>query len=150
MASFVSAADAIAAAVEIERRGYDFYRSVEARATEAEDKKFFAFMAEEEQRHESLFAAMLERVGGLELPTGSDDAEYLAYVQGLLNSHYLFMAAQREDILENPLLTAMQFEKDTLVFFLELEHMVPASEKQYVRECADEERRHLRMLLRRM
>lgn len=150
MASFVNAADAAAAAVEIERRGYAFYKSVEEKAAHPDDKEFFAFMAQEEHRHEGIFASMLKRLGGVPLPAGSDDEEYLAYVQGLLDSHTLFMPDQQKRALDAPLYQAMQFEKDTLIFFLELEKMVPDSEKKYVRECADEERSHLKMLLQRM
>ncbi len=150
MASFVNAADAVAAAVEIERRGHAFYLSVEQNASKADDKEFFAFMAKEEHRHEAIFSSMLGRMGGLPLPAGSDDAEYLVYVQALLDSHTLFMPNQAERALADPLGQAMQFEKDTLLFFIALEGMVPDSEKHHVRECADEERRHLKMLAERL
>lgn len=150
MASFVNAADAVAAAVEIERRGYAFYRTVMEKTGNADDKEFFAFMAEEEKRHEGVFAAMLKRLGGVALPAGSDDEEYLMYVKGLLDSHTLFMPDQESRALAHPLHEAMQFEKDTLIFFLELETMVPDSEKNFVKQCADEERKHLRMLVKRM
>lgn len=149
MASFVNAADAVAAAVEIERRGHAFYEKVEAKTT-GEDKDFFAFMAKEELRHEGIFQAMLDRLGGVPLPAGSTDEEYLLYVKGLLDSHTLFMPDQEKRILEAPVYQALQFEKDTLIFFLELETMVPDSEKKYVRECADEERKHIRMLIKRL
>ena len=150
MASFVNAADAVAAAVEIERRGHAFYLKVQEQASEPEDKEFFAFMASEEKRHEGIFSGILKRLGGLELPAGSSDGEYLAYVQALLDSHTLFMPGQTEAALGNPIHQAMQFEKDTLVFFIALEDMVPESEQKHVRECAEEEKRHLKMLAKRM
>ncbi len=150
MASFVNAADIVAAAVEIERRGYVFYKSVEQKASVPKDREFFAFLAQEEKRHEGIFAAMLTRIGGLPLPAGSDDEEYLAYVKGLLDSHTLFMTQQEEHTLQSPLQQALQFEKDTLLFFLEMEHLVPDAEKEHVHACAEEERGHLRMLLRYM
>ena len=147
MASFVNATDALAAAVEIERRGQAFYLELEDRGASAQDKEFFAFMAKEELRHEEVFAAMLERVGGLPLPAGSTDEEYLQYVRGLLDSHTLFMPGTQERALKTPLHEAVQFEKDTLLFFTELERMMPESEQAAVRRCADEERKHIRMLL---
>ena len=150
MASFVNTADAIAAAVEIERRGHSFYNSIEEKAASPDDKQFFAFMAQEEQRHEKVFAAMLERIGGLPLPAGSTDEEYLLYVRGLLDSHTLFVPGLQERALAAPVYEAVQFEKDTLLFFMELERMVPDAERASVRDCADEERKHIRMLLHRM
>ncbi|HBT96271.1 MAG TPA: rubrerythrin [Desulfobulbaceae bacterium] len=146
MASFVKAADAVAAAMEIEHRGYAFYRKVQEKATDQKTKDFFGFMAEEEHRHESIFAEMLKRIGGLELPTGATDEEYLNYVQGLLDSHALFLPSQEQEMITNPLLGALRFEKDTLIFFIELEAMVPDAERVHVRHCADEERKHIRML----
>lgn len=150
MASFVNAADAVAAAVEIERRGHAFYRRVVEKAGNPGDKDFFVFMAEEEKRHEGVFQAMLDRLGGVALPVGSDDEEYLMYVRGLIDSHTLFMPGQEERTLASPLREAMRFEKDTLLFFVELERMVPDAEKAAVRHCADEERKHLQMLLKHM
>ncbi|WP_027188345.1 ferritin-like domain-containing protein [Desulfovibrio cuneatus] len=146
MASFVKAADAVAAAVEIEKRGHAFYLQVAEKATNPTDKKFFQYMAEEENRHEQLFATMLKRLGGLELPAGSSDAEYLDYVQALLDSHTLFLPEAHERMLQSPIGAAIQLEKDTLLFFIALEEMVPAGERASVRACADEERRHIKLL----
>lgn len=146
MASFINAADAIAAAVEIERRGHAFYLDVQKKAERPEDQEFFAFMAEEEKRHESVFVAMLGRIGGLRLPPGSDEEEYLEYLTSLLNYHALFVPGMEEAILKTPLRMAMQFEKDTLLFFIELESLVPDAEKAHVRSCADEERKHIKLL----
>lgn len=146
MASFINAADAIAAAIEIERRGYNFYRKVEELAEQPKDKEFFGFMASEEHRHEEIFIGMLKRVGGIRLPEGSSELEYLDYLKVMLDHHSLFVPDLEEQILERPLHTAMQFEKDTLLYFIELEQMVPDSEKHFVRDCANEERKHITML----
>jgi rubrerythrin len=150
MAGFVNAADVAAAAVEIERRGCAFYRKAESKADTAADKELFAFLAEEELRHERLFSSMLERLGGVALPAGSTEEEYLTYVQSLLDSHCLFLPEQEGHFLQSPLHAAVRLEKDTLLFFTEIERLVPDSEKSTVRECADEERRHLKRLLTRL
>jgi rubrerythrin len=146
MASFINAADAVAAAVEIERRGHAFYTEAQEKAEQTRDKEFFAFMAREEKRHEGIFLEMLKRIGGLRLPEESSDREYLEYLTVMLGHHSLFVPGLETRILETPLHAAMQFEKDTLLFFIELEHMVPDSEKKHVRACADEERRHIKVL----
>ncbi len=147
MASFIKAADAVAAAVEIEKRGHAFYLEVAEKAVNPTDKKFFHYMAEEENRHEKLFSTMLTRLGGLELPAGSSDAEYLEYVQALLDSHTLFLPEAHERMLQSPIGAAIQLEKDTLLFFIALEEMVPEAERKTVRACADEERRHIKLLI---
>ncbi len=150
MASFINAGDAVAAAVEIEKRGHGFYVSVAEQASDADVKEFFEFMAREELCHEKIFEAMLKRVGGLSLPAGSTDEEYLVYVSDLLDWHSLFLPQDEKRALAQPFVEAMRFEKDTLLFFLELERMVPESEVHYIRECADAERAHIRMIAQRM
>jgi rubrerythrin len=40
----------------------------------------------------------------------------------------------------------MGFEKDTILFFVEMQEFVPEGEKKYIKACIDEERSHLRML----
>ncbi len=146
MASFVNAADIIAAAIEIERRGHDFYTRVQEKVESPKDKEFFAFMAEEEKRHEEIFLDMLMRIGGLRLPADSTDQEYLDYLTALLYHHSLFVPDLEQRMAEMPLHTAMQCEKDTLIFFIEMEDLVPEAEKAHVRACANEERSHLKML----
>ena len=146
MASFTNAADVIASAVEIERRGFAFYEQAAEAAETPEDKEFFTFMAKEEKRHEKIFEAMLQRAGGLELPAGSDEGEYLEYVDLLLNSHCLFMPGQREALQKDPLRQAMAFEKDTILFFTGMRHLVDPSEKKPIDACIEEEQRHLRLI----
>ena len=146
MASFVNAADAVAAAIEIERQGHAFYTSVLEKAENPKDKEFFAFMANEEKRHQELFTDMLKRVGGLRLPVENTDQEYLDYLTTMLYHHLVFEPGLERRIIETPLHTAMQLEKDSLLFFIEMEDLLPDSEKQQARALADEERRHMKLL----
>jgi rubrerythrin len=145
MASFTTAADVIAAAIEIERRGFSFYQRAAGAAAQTEDKDFFTFMAAEEQRHEKIFEGMLRRVGGLELPAGSNEAEYLEYVGLLLDSHAMFLPEGRNDAKE-PLHLAMSFEKDSILFFMAMRRLVSTAEQEHVDGCIEEEQRHLRLL----
>lgn len=146
MASFVKAADVAAAAVEIERRGRDMYLSAQKSARNTADAEFFGFMADEEKRHEGIFASMLARLGGLELPAGSDEAEYLEYISLLLDSHALFMPGFESRVAAEPLLEAMRMEKDTILFFSAMKRLVPDAEQKAVDACIAEERAHLKML----
>ena len=152
MASFTNAADVIASAVEIERRGFAFYEQAAETSKQPEDKEFFTFMAKEEKRHEKVFEAMLKRVGGLALPAGSDEAEYMDYVQALLDSHALFCGGAPEKDLadaadaEAAIELASRFEKDTILYFREMMDLLPPSETDAVKRCLEEERGHLRQL----
>lgn len=146
MASFTNAADVIAAAIEIEHRGFAFYQKAASEAAHPEDKDFFTFMAKEEKRHENIFEAMLKRIGGLELPAGSDEAEYLEYVDLLLNTHAMFMPGQQEILQKEPLRGALAFEKDTIIFFTAMRRFVAPSEQKHVDACIEEEQKHIRLI----
>lgn len=145
MASFMNAGDVVASAVEIEKRGHEFYKKAAAGASKAEVKEFFAFMAGEEEKHEKIFKAMLSRLGGLDLPTGAESAEYLDYVQASLDSHLLF-TGEVPDKIGDPFPLALRFEKDTIFYFTAMLDMVPESEKKYVKDCIDEEKKHILLL----
>ena len=146
MASFVSIQDVVSAAVEIEKRGYAFYRSAKKHTKIQELADFFDFMAAEEKKHEAIFTAMLDRVGQLSLPAGSTEAEYLAYVGLLLDSHSLFVPQAEKRALEDPIGQAMALEKDTILFFMGMKNLVPAAEHAHVQACIEEEKKHLRLL----
>ena len=145
MASFVNAGDVVAAAVEIEKRGHGFYLKAGAGAGSPEVKEFFTCMSGEEEKHEKMFKAMLDRLGGLNLPMGADSAEYLDYVQAALDSHLLF-TGEVPDKITDPFPLALRFEKDTIFYFYAMMDLVPESEKKYVKDCIEEEKKHILML----
>jgi rubrerythrin len=154
MASFFKANEIARTAVDIERKGRAFYLCLEENARSDETRELFRFLAAEEGRHEGIFQALLDRLGDIELPAWATGEEYGMYIQGLIESHALFsdpeaesrmavMADEREAIR-----MAMGFEKDTLLFFVEMEAFVPDREKGAVRECIKEEQLHLARLQR--
>jgi rubrerythrin len=146
MARFVKVADVIAAAVEIENRGHAFYLRARDQAQPGGGREFFAFMAEEELKHREMFEAMLRRVEGLTLPAGASEEEYFAYVQASLDSHLLFM--EGAPVGGDPYRIAMDFEKDTIVYFLSMLDLVPPSETKHVQRCIEEEKKHLLLIHR--
>jgi rubrerythrin len=146
MASFVKAADVLVAAVEIERRGKEFYEKEAKKAESKEVKEFFSFLAGEEVKHEKIFEAMLKRSGGLELPASSSSKEYMNYVSAALDSHLLFTKDKQPDAKTDPYLLALRFEKDTIIYFMALIDLVPESEKTLVQHCIEEEKRHIALI----
>ncbi len=150
MAKFMSATDAVAAAVEVERKGHAFYSSARDKAQNKDDRDFFDFMANAELEHEKIFQAMLGRLGGVTLPAGSDDEEYLLYLETLLDTHTLFAKNSENSTQASPLAQALQFEKDSILFFNALERLVPENEKQYLHACVAEEASHIQAICRYM
>lgn len=152
MASFFHANEIAEAAVEIERKGQAFYLRVAARAKEEKTRALFDHLAKEEAKHEVIFANLKERLGEVELPAWSTEEEYMTYVDSLIASHTLFNEEFVDKFVEASddetaaIHMAMSFEKDTLLFFMEMKELVPATEKDAVQSCIEEERLHLRQL----
>ncbi len=152
MAGIFTAADVLAAAQEIEQRGKVFYTRLAETAQDPSLANTFRFLAGEEEKHWQVFHAIAQRVGDVELPAWATEDEYVDYLTALINSHALFRLGDVETLRqfvgtrEEALQTAMEFEKDTIVFFMEMREFVPEGEKATVQECVNEERRHLRLL----
>ncbi len=152
MAQFFHAADIAKAAVEIEKKGQDFYGRVAEKAQTDSIKELFLHLRGEEKKHEAVFSELLKRLGQVELPAWSTADEYAMYVDALIESHALFTGGLAEKYMadaaddETAIRMAMAFEKDTLLFFLEMKELVPESEKEFVLQCIDEERLHIRQL----
>ena len=152
MARFFSATDVVGTAIEIERRGRNVYSKAAAAATNPDVKSFLEFFAGEEARHQSIFEAMAGRVGKADIPAGSNEEEYMDYVQALLDSHALFCGGAPEKDLANAhdaieaIELASRFEKDTILYFREMMDLLPEAEATIVGQCLDEERGHLRQL----
>lgn len=152
MAGIFKATDILLAAQEVETRGEVFYNRLVETTTDAKLKDMFVFLAKEETRHKELFAKLYERVGQVELPAWAEEDEYVDYLKFLLDSHTLFRLGDLDRLkqfmgtAEEAIETAMGFEKDTILFFVEMHEFVPEGEKKYVKACIDEERSHLRLL----
>jgi len=153
MAEFFQAAEIAEAAVNIERQGQTFYLNAAEAAKNPDVKDFFLFFAKEEARHETIFQELKDRLGKIELPAWSTTEEYGMYLKALIDSHAIFSPELQKRLADassenEAIRLAMGFEKDTILFFMEMRELVPDSEKRFVLQCIDEERSHLRQLSR--
>lgn len=151
MAHFFHANEVAKFAVEIEKRGREFYLRAAKAAKTPTVKELFVYLADEESRHEDIFTALLERLGTVELPAWSTKEEYTDYLEALIDSHMLFNGLAEKHMTEadderDVIRMAMSFEKDTMLFFSEMKGLVPESERDAVQSCYEEERTHLRKL----
>lgn len=152
MAGIFKAADVLLAAQEVETRGEVFYNRLVETTTDKKLSDLFRFLAKEESRHREIFRKLHEKVGDVELPAWAEEDEYVDYLKYLLDSHTLFRLGDVDHLKnymgtpQDAIGTAMGFEKDTIMFFLEMLEFVPEGEKEHVKACIDEERAHLRLL----
>ena len=138
-------------AMEIERNGEAFYRTVAASSQDREVRNLLQDLAHQEQRHYRTFERMLTRAPAApESEASEEDRLYLetALAGALIGPDKGMERARQAQTEEEAVRAAMAFEKDTLLFFYELAETVPESQVAAVRAVIDEERDHLRQLTR--
>lgn len=152
MAGIFKATDILLAAQEVETRGEVFYNRLVETTTDKKLNDLFRFLAKEESKHREIFRKLYEKVGDVELPAWAEEDEYVDYLKYLLDSHTLFRLGDVDNLKnymgtsQEAIETAMGFEKDTILFFVEMHEFVPDGDKKYIKACIDEERAHLRLL----
>ncbi len=152
MADLFKANDVVLAAIEIEKRGEKFYLYLVDQAEDANIRKAFEHLAREEVKHKVLFEELYTRLGKATLPAHSNEEEFFTYLNALIDSHPLFRYKDLEEMKEHigtrkdALQMAIQFEKESILFFMEMRDFVPESEKKFITQCIEEERDHLRQL----
>jgi rubrerythrin len=152
--AFLTAAEALKWALEIEKNGEAFYNEVATKSDDSEVKALFEDLAAQERGHYRAFQKMLQEVKpDPDLSTIEYD-EYQTYLQVALADALfagpdkgLALAKQAQD-RETALQAAMGFEKDTLLFFYDLREMVGQAERGAISDIILEEKAHLRRLAR--
>lgn len=140
--------EVIEQAVQTEKLGYQFYTMmVEKFKKEDGLVKLFSDLAQKELRHEKTFAELKDVIGDSE-PDGWEEASQ--YMRAIVESEF-FLGKNKalpsmENIrsVEDAVNFALGFEKETLLYFYEINRLV--KEKEVVEEIINEEKSHVRWL----
>jgi rubrerythrin len=137
-------------AIYIEQSGYEFYVGAMKKFREARVTELFQYLADEEFKHEEFFKKLLKQSGGIK--GEKQDPEYQAYMREFCKAHSLAdrdataarlaKASGLEEILD----MAMNFEKDSIVFFSELKEIYGKGNSMAVDKIIHEEMGHLRKI----
>lgn len=139
-------------AMNIEKNGMAFYTALAAKAEGEEAKEIFAFMAGEESTHYLTFENLAQKMAAYGVPEPFED-EFRDYMQELVDSNVFSKDIDVGALaagLTNPVEAinlALDFEKDSVIFFLQFRLVVPEEEKFMVEELINEENRHINRLL---
>ena len=151
MATAYSSSEIVEMAVQIEVCGEAFYDEAITLTENPKVREIFTFLRDEEKRHAALFRKILSRLVDAEAEWRQDET-YLGYMRTLVEERVFpgedgVRALARELGDEKAAVEkALQFEKDTLLFFFEIREMVSDASKGVVDEIIDEEKRHVRQL----
>lgn len=142
--------DVIGVAVQIEVRGEAFYREAAGAAGDPEAEKLFGYLADEEIRHKQVFEKLSTAIDQTEI----DDVtweETMDYIAASVDSRFFQADAPIEAVplgetVEDMLVQAIAFEKETLLFFFALRDIVRAPNQPAVDRIIGEEKSHIRRL----
>ncbi|MHC4479487.1 MAG: ferritin family protein [Planctomycetota bacterium] len=149
MPDLFSVRELIDLAIREERTGATFYRAL-AEQTDSEELRDFALeVAGMEDEHEQKFAQLLESVGEYEPAGESYGGEYESYLSYLVEGRIFPTGkdgqemARRQASDQEAVETAMEMERNTLLFYHEMMRFVPVNDRHLLREIIDEERQHV-------
>ena len=161
MANRMNDIEGLKMAVEIEKRGENFYRlAAEKFAGEEKIQAIFKMLGEEEKEHIAIFSEYYEKVAATK---EAHEVEYLydeevsRYITLLAEQHVFPPEKDAPAVLEeikkptDALKMSMQAEKDSILLYGELfENAKFESTKKVFSDLRDEERRHTVVLAKKI
>ncbi len=151
MAYDFNADDIFEMAEQLERNGAAFYR----RAAEAElpedQRRMLLELAKMEDEHEKTFKSLRADLKGAEKePTVFDpESESVLYLKALADTRVFFEKEIDTASMRGILMSAIQAEKDSIVFYLGMREAVPQQKgKSRLDDIIKEEMGHIRLLSR--
>lgn len=152
MAIFYSPVEVIALAVTTEQTGKKLYETAAAHARKPELAELFAFLAREEATHEQVFQGLYEQVRTIPEQLPYDWNEVQEYLKAITDTRFFAGADKAIDQAVNAedeqrvLDFALEFERATLLFYLEIVPLVSAAARATVENLIGQERNHIRRL----
>ena len=149
---FFNEIEAVRIAQNMEKNGLAFYQHAAARSSNAEVRKVFQKLIEDEKNHLKTFDELEEtlearRTAGAEL---EDDAELGAYIDRLLQTQVFCGKCAATSMLDmakddcSALAVSLQAERDAILFYREMLGYVDSTEaKEAFDWILKEERQHL-------
>ena len=145
MQEIFSIEDVINVMIELETCGNEHYLSLSKQTQSEELKNLFLNLANAEQKHKLRYENFKKEILNFEHENVSDD--YEAYMLSLLKQTIRFLNETRNQInVEEGFLLAIQLEKDTILFLMELKSMIGQQFNADMEQIISEERGHLKLL----
>ncbi len=153
MTSDFNASDIFDIAIQIEQNGAEFYKTAADKAASGDHKDFLLELAAMEEDHEKTFAALKKELSENDmLPAVFDpEDENALYLKALADMRVFFDKDFPGNDFKQVMKSAIQAEKDSIVFYLGMKAMVPEKRgKDKIDAIIKEEMGHIRILARKM
>ena len=149
MPELFSAAELINVAIREERTGATYYRALAEKTDSEELAKFALEVAAMEDEHERKFRDLLARVGQYEPRGESHEGEYSDYMAYMCEGRIFptgkdgVELARSQPSDEAAVTTAMEMERNTLLFYHELLPFIAENDRHLIDDIIAEERKHV-------
>lgn len=149
--TFFTKNEIIEMAVKIEKQGFAFYdRALQRSDLNNDTKKLLQTLRNEEKVHEQTFLNLREKIDNFDLSSDINWDEATLYIQSMVDTHLfnqpekaIQLAANARD-MKYLVSNAIQFEKDTLLFFYFMKKFVANEKsKKAIDSIIDEEVSHV-------
>ena len=152
MSIFFSMREVIEMAIATERSGQTFYQNASKLARENSLKELFQYLAEEEEKHLKTFQDFYNTLKEKPEITPYNWEEAKLYLEALIDSKFfaspekaINLAKEARSELE-AINSAINFEKDTLLFFYQMLEMIKSQEQELVKKIIEQEKEHIQRL----
>ena len=136
-------------AVWLEKHGRTFYEKAEQAATDAGIKELFGVLAVEEGKHCAIYTDLYEFYTGKSAEGEELLGEYGKFIQLLIKEIVGALDFEGVQTEEELIARALQFEKNTLLFFNEVKPLFRGKAGTIIEAVCREEKKHIQQLLER-
>lgn len=136
---------------QIEKNGFEFYRTLSRKTEHDGVRMIFEYLADEEQKHIAMFKLLSESCEKSPEEVNFPD-EYAQYMNALALEHVFPSKEKAEELIVSiksdidAINIAIQFEKDSIVFFESMKKMVRKDDTDAITALVAEEQKHLEKL----
>jgi rubrerythrin len=153
MAIEFSGNEVIEMAIQIEKKGFEFYSYLAKNAKKDKIKELFNWLANEEQKHIAIFEDLRNIFSKIDTTSPYNWEEVALYFRALVDTQ-VFPKTDDEDSLKNEfhneigaIHIAISFEKDNILYFQEIKDLVEMKEMKIIDQLIKEEKKHIMKLL---
>jgi rubrerythrin len=151
MAVFFSGSELLEVAAGIERNGMAFYQALADKTGNRDVKDIYNHLAGEEKKHLDTFQGMSDSLGQVKPPETYTE-EYMLYLKSLVDSTVFSNVTEAQQKAgkvfdkTEAIDIGIRAEKDSILFYAELQNLVKEQDHKVVLNILDEEKKHLRQL----
>ena len=136
-------------AVWLEKHGQDFYERACDKAVDVGLKETFSALAREERKHCAIYTDLYEVYTGKSAEGDELLGEYGRFIHLLIKEITDSLSFEEMLSQEELIARALQFEKNTLIFFAEVKPLFRGKAGAIIEAICREEKRHIQQLLER-